>query len=603
MLDSEKRIDWLTNPDLLSDAIKARRSAATPSLTEGRTYQGQYFAIPAEISEGAASDQILDEKGLRRLGFNVVHDLLSTAVRQICKPLKAVVAPIGGDYARKQACEAFGLVLDGGFEAENFSELATQSVLDAACYPTGGHVLVEVDPLTNDPVDEPLDPGEVFFNYDRTEVVFTRFMTRRKARARFAGKKPELLELIKKLPAAKPKHVVGGDYMSQFTAEDLVAVEYGYALPCGDEPGREVIKLGETVVVDKTHEEMAYLPVASMVWSRGRHGTYDGKPMLRSVAGGQSWLTELIYKLHDSLSGAVPWVMGGDPEWQPTDVPFQRPPADDQGRYPDVKFPPGVSGDVRQAITDLTAMMGRATGVSDQSVEGAPPASLKSGIALANWKSIVNEALSPQHRAWDQLWTQVARIKVSLGAKAWNTPKARAKASNSAILEGIDFAKLKLPEDGYSLSFDVVSALGQHLPMRVELTELALGKGVIDVARYFQQLDIPDWRSIVKRLSGPRDLLELQIATALSKGVVMPPAEFQDPAVVAKEAGDAWCEAMASKPRPKKECLNALRVLARIAKAKTIATTSAPGNSATLANTPAVSSPTTAGAEPLPAAA
>lgn len=592
MLYDATKLDWLADANLLSDAIKARRQGASAQHAEGRTYQGQFFQVPSEIDRTGPTDAVLDEKGLRRNGYNAVHDLLSTTIRQVCKPLRAVVAPIGGDHQRKQACDAFGLVLDGSFEEENFPEVGTQALMDAACYPTGGHILCEIDPITKNPCDEPLSPEEVFFNYDRTEVVFTRYMTRRRARARFAGKDPTLLELVAKLPKACPKHVTGADAAGVFDAEDLVAVEYGYALACGDESAREVVKLGDKVVIDRGGaggdpiKKMPYLPVASMVWSRGRHGAYDGKPMVRSLAGGQSWLTELIFKLRDSLAGAVPWVLGGDPDWQPTDVPYQRPLPDDQGRYPDIKFPPGISADVRQAIQDLQEMMGKAVGQAGEAVEGAPPASLTSGLAIANWKSVVNEALGPQHRAWDALWTQVARIKVSLGSKAWNTPQARRKAAGTAVLDGIDFAKLNLPEDGYSLSFDVVSALGTHLPMKVELLELAASKNVIDTPRYFQQLDLPDWRATVKRLNGPRDLLEVQIATAVNKGVVMPPSEFQDAATVAKEAGDAWCEEMA-KPagaRPNRGGLNALRVLARIAKAKAAA---APPPAAAAAPAPA----------------
>lgn len=560
---------WLEDPEKLTEAIADRKSAASASLHEGQTYAGQFYSLPVEISEGAAT-HFLDENGIRQLTGNVVADLLLTAKRQIVKPLSARVLPIGGDWAHSRDCSAFGLILDGALEAADFTYTAGEIVIDAGCFNTGGHVLVEVDPLTKNLNFERLLPNEVFFSYDRTEVVFTRYMSRRSVRARFAGKNAELLEVVRTLPRAKPKHIVGGDYINLFDAEDLVAVEYGFALACGDEPARRVIKLGGTVVVDDSiaQKKMPLLPVASMGWHSGHHGKFDGRSMARSIGGANSWVRELTLKLYDSLAASVPWVTGGDPNWAPSDVPFQRAPVDpgDPTNVPKISFPPGVSGDVRQAIPDIYAAAAKSTGISEQASEGSPPAAIKSGVGLANWKSIVNEALAPQHQAYDALWTQVARIAVSLGATAWNTKAARQKAQSTRILDGIDFTKLDLSEDSYSLSFDVTSNLGDHVPMKVELLELALSRGAIDNARYFQLLDMPDWRATTTRMNGQRDMLEWQISQALDFGLVVPPSEFQDPNLVVTEVGNAWCAAMASANRPDRKHLQALRVLGQVAK-------------------------------------
>ncbi len=559
---------WLDDAMLVSDEIKSRKEANTSSLTEGRTYSGLYYAVPAEISESATT-QILDSKGLRRLGYNVVADMMGTAIRQIVTPLRANLSPIGGDRLKARACDAMGLILDGALEVGKFTETARQVVADGMCFNTGGHVLTEIDPLTKNLRYERQLPDEVFFNYDRTQCVFRRFMTKRKARARFAGKNPELLDVIEKLDSAKPHHCVGADYYNMFAAEELVAVEYAFALAEGDEPARRVIKLGNTVVVDDhlKPEKLPRIPVDSMVWSRGHHGTWDGKALVRSIAGGHSWIQELVFKMHDSLAGAVPWKVGGDPKWENSDVPFQSVPNDpDTGEAAKVYFPPGVSADVRQAVTDLQAMVARATGISEAASEGAPPASITSGVGLANWKSIINEALSPQHQGYDNLHTDVSRTSVSLGPTAWNTPASRRKAESTRILEGIDFKELNLSEDEYTLSFDVTSDLGQHVPMKVELADLARRDGLITTPQYFQAIDIADWRAVTKRACGPGDLTDLQIAMALDRGIVMPPSEFQDPAMVAKESGNAWCAAMASAARPTRLGEQALRTLAQVAR-------------------------------------
>src|SRR5579885_3286229 len=87
---------WLDDPAKLSDEIRDRKAANMSSIWEGRTYAGLYYAVPAEITDVAAT-QILDEKGMRKLGYNLVNELGSTAIRQVCVELTAHVNPIGGD--------------------------------------------------------------------------------------------------------------------------------------------------------------------------------------------------------------------------------------------------------------------------------------------------------------------------------------------------------------------------------------------------------------------------------------------------------------------------------------------------------------------------
>ena len=56
---------------------------------------------------------------------------------------------------------------------------------------------------------------------------------------------------------------------------------------------------------------------------------------------------------------------------------------------------------------------------------------------------------------------------------------------------------------GFIITFEVVSGLSREVPQKIQMLELAEQKGVIDQADYFNSLDFPDWRGRVKEMGGP----------------------------------------------------------------------------------------------------
>jgi hypothetical protein len=566
----ENKAHWIDEPECLPERLKDKRDAARAMLTEARTYTQMYYDVPASIADDPSA-KILDTKGMRELGWNLVAEMVRAAKAQIVKPLTAVVVPVGGNWEQKLACRSLGQVIDAVLDQVEFTKVAEQLVVDGMLVPSGGHVLLECHPRTKDIGFERLEPTEVFFTLDRTEVLFTRFPTRRQAKARYAGKDKQLRKWIDELPAAEPEHIVGVDSAGQFKAEDLIKVEEGYALPVGDEPGKHVVVIGKRVFIDEdlTEKELPVLPIASFVWDSGHRGDTDGKPLARSIAGQHSWLQELIWKMYDSLAGAVPWVENAPEDWEPSDVPHQRVPAGLDGQPVKVHFPQGISQDVRSFTQDIQAGAARATGISEQSSESAVPASLTTGLAIANWKSVTNEGVAPQHRKYDALWSQAGKICLALMQRFWgNDRKARQKAVGSDVINQIDFSSITLPEAGVQLSFDVVSGLGQRIPQKVQLLELAHQKGLIGVGKYFQLLGLPDFKAASKRFTAPDDFIEYQISQALDHGKVVAPCEFQDAAALAREAGNAWQAARVQSLPPAKGHLEACRTLYRLARAR-----------------------------------
>lgn len=559
-----KFVHFDEDPKQLIPHFERVKRSRYSQLTEARTYAQMYHNRPAVMAQGAVSTEVIDAQGIRDLGFNVLAEAAEGALSQIAKPLKCVVTPIGGTHRQRQSAEKLGQVISGVMEASGFQRIAAKLVLDSAFWPET-HALWEIDPINKDARCPELDPHETFINSDRTEAVTRRRVSRRWAKAVF-GTTPELEAAIEGLPKYKPEHLSGVDAMDMFDAEDCVALTMGWVLPVGRLPGRHVAQFSKDVVVVDRPWDMPVLPIVSMRWSEGHRGQSDGKPLGRAVAPFQTWETQLRFKMLDALAGAVPMVKAKeDPEL--SDVSYQFVKEDDNTGPVTIEIPKVLSAEVTETADGLREYAMRRAGVSEQAAAGTAPPQFKSGVALAQWVSIVNTRLSQQHQAHEDLWTQSGRILAYIGKDAYKNKPVNVKtAMGSDLIEQIDWPDL--PEKSYSMSFKAVSALGDTISQKLENLQIAKEFGVITTERMWQHVNVPDFAAEVKRLNGPLDYIEYQIDRALTDAVVEPPIrEMQDLKTLHQYATQAFLAMMAQRVRPPRQNQEALRILARLAKA------------------------------------
>lgn len=584
---ARKLIHFSEDPTQLIPHFERVKRSRFSQLTEARTYAQLYHNRPAIMAQGAVSTEVVDAKGLRDLGFNVLAEAAEGALSQIAKPLKCVVTPIGGTHRQRQSADKLGQVISGVMDAVGFSRIAAKLVLDSAFWPET-HALWEIDPITKDPRCVELDPHETFVSSDRQEAVTRRRVSRRWAKAVF-GTTPELEAAIDGLPPYKPEHLPGVDAMDMFDAEDCVAMTMGWILPIGRLKGRHVVQFSKAVVVVDRDWSIPVLPIVSTRWSEGHRGQSDGKPLGRAVAPFQTWETQLRFKMYDALAGAVPMVKAAeDPEL--SDVPYQFVKEDANTGPVTIELPKVLSQEVVETADGLREAALRRAGVSEQAAAGTAPPQFKSGVALAQWVSIVNTRLSQQHQNHEDLWTHSGRILTYIGKDAFqNKPVNVRSARGSDLIEQIDWPNL--PEDSYSMAFKAVSALGDTISQKLENLQIAKEFGVITTERMWQHVNVPDFQAEVKRLNGPLDYIEHQIDRALVDGVVEPPIrEMQDLKTLHQYATQAFLAMMAERVRPPRQNQECLRILVRLAKA------GMPAETGVSVASPTAAVPTTEGA-------
>lgn len=554
-------IHWTEEATQLARNHNVTREARSGTRNEGRTYAALYYNRPMTALAASEGGMIIGFDGLKELGFNVLAEMLRGGKAQIVQALQARITPVGGDAEKLRACELLGQVIDGINDRVDFTDLAGRLVLDGAIFGEG-YGLSEMDPIKKDIEDFRLDPMETFFNFDHTEVKTLRAFSRRKAAAYW----PKKADIIKSTatPSYRPEHMVEVDLIGEMEDEDIVGVYCGWTTTVGSDKGKFVYQLYGTETILDQGEWDGPLPVFAFQWDHG-HRDNTSKPAARSIAPMHYWINQITRKTYDALEGNVPVVIGdADPKW--SDVPYQ---FIQKGDGASVVMP-NLSGlqHNNDTVRDLREQSAREIGMSEEAVHADAPPQFKSGIALSNWREIINKGISQQHRGYARVHTDAARIKLYLMQKHYDKNRqAQLKAIGTEVIEQIDWSKVSMPEDSYQMSFDVVSALPKSIPQKLELLAYLEEKGQIDADEVLLHINIPDFKAVAKRRAGPRALMELQISRALSEGELIPPTEVQDSAKLAELAGQAYQAATAQKVPPARKNLQALLHLYLMAKA------------------------------------
>lgn len=559
---------WSTDITRLWAYMDKVRSARAPQVMENKTYQQLQVNRPSQILDGPGSKMVMDARGLRELGLNLMHQATRAARAQICKLLSAAVTPVGGTYARLEACDNMTAWLNGLLTAIDFQFIAEQLTVESmACVES--HAVIEFDPVTASFRAVMLDPNESFYSVDRQEFTTRREVSRRWVKAAVARNNKALGRAIDDLHNWHYESVVGVDIDGMFATDDTIEWREAFLAPIGDPkaggvPGRHVVQLSRDITL--VDEKWAGpIPVVSSNWETGSRGRSDGKALGRTVAPFHAWANELNLKLHEALKGAVPWVVGPSDTTLPSDAPFQFIPNDGPEGAVKVVVPQTVSGDVVAQLKNLEGGALRTAGISEEAASGTPPQQLTSGRALSKWEGLTNQFMSPQHSVYKGLWVQAGRILAYLGPRAYKGKAVNVRrAPGTSVIRQINWSQINLPEDSWDLDFDAVNALGDSIPQRIQNTEVLHDLALIDAAEMLTHVDIPDFRAKAQRLTGPRNFLEYQISEALTHGVVVPPMEMQDPAAGLKSTSEALQAALASYLKPPKANLEALRVLYRL---------------------------------------
>lgn len=510
---------WVEDPSLLDSVVtKVEREFANEhALT--KTYLRQYFARPISAYDRAAATPEERLVPMRQEGFNLMREQVDGAVALICRELRPSVTPVGADFDTQRGAETLTDFLDGVFEEVGFMAKAQAAWRDACLAPVG--VLKwSVEPETGRVRCERCDPLYTFWHRDEGEDPVHFYEARAVPRVRLKALYPSLAGRLDSV-AKWRKEEISGIEATGSPITDTVKVVEGWRVKVGDKPGRHVIACKDIVLLDEPWP-LEFPPLVPFRWDTGFRG-YAGVPLARTVSPYHDELNKLIRTIHESLRGAVPWLLvhaDGIVD-NITDVPFQKVTWDGPHK-PEISAANPLPPQVFDHLERLRGACAAETRVSQQATSGMRPAGLNSAPAQREWIDLISATLKPNQGRWEDGWIQSAKVVVGLCSIASKSPVAWSRLSRGNVLDEIRFSKIKLKPEQYRVRYTITSGLSLTTSGRMEQLSQLKAEGAIDQAEYLRQLQpgLPDIEQAADRANAPRDLIETQISHALNDGIV-----------------------------------------------------------------------------------
>jgi hypothetical protein len=554
---------WYENPLQLENNYRESVDAAQADIDEGKAAESLYHSRP-DWGDSTAVINKAEYSGYRKYGFNLVVETCNAVRSEVCKPVQTKLVPVGGNFDASQAADTFNALIDWKLEEQNFTELHGRVFTDSELCGRG-YGLWDFDPLTADLVGSRLSPFRTFYNTDFTEVRFVRLMPRRTALARYGAKSPGAAEdaaaKIANCDSATPDFINRVSSESrQYANEDLVEVYEAYAEKLGNLPGRHLVRINKTTVLDEPWD--AKVPVWCIDFDAGFEEG-EAKSLARQVMPYAVWQNWLAKSYHEQLGGSRT-IVTKRPEvkievtnenWQYWDVP-------EGVEEPKITTLASVSADGKEALDRIHDSCFTEIGVNQAQAAGEPPPAYKSGLAIQEWKKSLLSRLSTIQRAAESGWLWSLRILAELFPKYYAGKPARFLAPNTGMLEEIDFDSLKVKEHAANWTFQLVSGLSLTDSGKLEV----MGQfqesmpDVITAEVVLAQLSAPDLRAVKEQALGHYNLIEKQICEARDHARLLPPVDGQDYQKAAGRASNAYAAAIVRGIYPRKN-LEVLRCL------------------------------------------
>ncbi len=560
LTNSKQFLSWRDDPTRIVKCYEDKRSDMGHELAEARVYLGLYYSRP-NWNELQGSEQNQDYAFFKALGFNLLLEAASSIRSQVVKSLQVKLVPVGGNFEMDQASDTFNRILDHLYESEDFLGLMEDLFTDAAICGRG-YGLWEPDFQSNLKVYR-LDPLCTFYNYDKTEVIFRRVVSRRRAYSICEDDRQR--QVIADAPCVDTHddYIARVDSQSGWDSksEDCIALYYGFAETLGDkEKGVRCVvtqKKGVLFGTPESGEESAKceawdikLPVFSLNYDTGfREG--EARPMARSMAPYAIESLGFAKHYREQLAGSRTTIIS------PDDVTVELGNADYQHiKYPrgvaqrgdiDIQVPKTVSEDVKGALDGYKERGLAEHGINAGMAAGEPPPQFKSGLAVQEWRASFLSRLSHPLRQVDGCWIGSHRITSQYFPKVYASKDAVYRAENTRALQSIPMSELAkvLGENSANWTFQIVSGLGLTDSGKLEAMGTFQEAGVVDAEEVLDNLKSPDLDAIKEEKLGPRWIISYQISQARDKGKIVQPIDGQDYAKAATRVNCAYASACA----------------------------------------------------------
>ncbi|MDB4982597.1 MAG: hypothetical protein JWM82_3349 [Myxococcales bacterium] len=311
--------------------------------------------------------------------------------------------------------------------------------------------------------------------------------------------------------------------MGEEATSNLAFVREAWHLPSAEEmkqsDGAHVICVSNATLSNRVYKR-DYFPFSKNTFSPGLVG-YFGEGMVKGLAPVQNEINEIAARLQEAayLTGSYVWVPEGS--GIETDV------LDNNALTlirsalkPDFFQPNFASSQLLQYFDTLrTRLPGEITGQSGMSTRGEVPQGIESGKAIRTFHQLGDEVFTPQGREDERdcidtalqlldLMEEIHEESKSGKGKSFRVAVER-RMDGRSFLEELDYAKVRLDRESYTLAISPVSFLSTTPEDRwSQVKEMMEIPGLLERDEVLSLLDFPDIQSAVNQKGAPRKVVE-----------------------------------------------------------------------------------------------
>lgn len=471
------------------------------------------------------------ENNAGMLALNLVRTLTHTAASNVIDkpPPRPFFVTDGGDYQLQERAEGMSKLASGAIYQADFDGLAEGGSM-LTCLT--GKTFFKILEYRGRPSIESVNPWQVLVDErDAAEgkpqcLYQISWVDRDVLKARHKDQADDIDDARK-----------GGidDPWGEDGLSDQVLVMEAWRLPSGEDTGdgRYVCCTDNCTLVDEEWEDETF-PFASLDWQKPV-GCFWPAGIGDEVWPTQYELNLVVERMRQMLHKiAVPriYLMNGT-KVTPGPINNQIGASFNvQGQAPIFDIAKAISPEYERWLDYWWVKGFQQLGISEQAAMAMKPAGLDSGKAQLVHADLTSGRLSGWGRRWQACYTEVSRQVVRcLRRIAKKKPGLEVTYLDpqGQSLERIRWAEVSLDEDAYLLQCFPISSLASTPQGRIAQLDAWKKDGTIDLPTYRRLLNMPDLKSQMDLLNGPRDLLEKILTDMLyGSGRYVAPEPYDD---------------------------------------------------------------------------
>lgn len=287
---------------------------------------------------------------------------------------------------------------------------------------------------------------------------------------------------------------VGSTRLMDTYNPDAVRVSESWALGTTDKPGRHIISIEGTTLLDEEWT-LPTFPIAFLRFYVPPVGFYPVAlakfllPIQRELELVASKL-QATFRLMSHAHFIVPPGQSITTE-QITNEPgtiWRANPGQIQ-----VFAPPTVPPDLYRYFTDLGPMMTEMSGASAMSVANQKPGGVTSGVALQTLDDVEAEGFLSMHRAWQDWHVQIAELAIVAAAEVAEDDKSYSvRVLGKGRAQTMRWRDVAMDREDYEIRIMPTSQFARDFAARIDQAEKLLQLGALSVPQFRDVLDLPD---------------------------------------------------------------------------------------------------------------